>query len=245
MHCKTINLEKDILGNALLDFHNGDYTSDIITYSSLEEEDVLPLPYLFRNYEQMPNLEKQALELCRGSTLDIGCGAGNHSLYLQKKGLVVSCMDQSHGAIAVCKSRGIKKTSQGTLLDFDLGKYDTLLLLMNGIGISGRLKHIDMFLNKLKSLLNEGGQILLDSSDILYMFERDEDDGYWIPEDVAYYGEVSFTMEYKNQKSDKFPWLYLDFNTLQRAAAFNGLVCELVIEGEHFDYLARLSLKTY
>jgi SAM-dependent methyltransferase len=245
LYCKTINLEKDILGNALLDFHNGDYTTDIITCSSLEEEDVLPLPYLFRDYEQMPGIEKKALELCKGSTLDIGCGAGSHSLYLQKKGFVVSCMDQSQGAITVCKSRGIKNTYHSTLFDFDHGRFDTLLLLMNGIGISGRLKHIGMFLNKLKSLLNERGQILLDSSDILYMFEGDEDDGYWIPEDVAYYGEVSFTMKYKNQKSDKFPWLYLDFNTLQRAATFNGLTCELLFEGDHFDYLARLSLKTY
>ncbi|MFT5736746.1 MAG: SAM-dependent methyltransferase [Maribacter sp.] len=244
MRCKTINLEKDILGKALMDFHNGDYTTDIITYSSLEEEDVLPIPYLFRDYEQMPSLEKKALELCKGSVLDIGCGAGNHSLYLQKKGIIVSCMDQSQGAITVCKSRGIKNVRQSTLLNFDQGRFDTLLLLMNGIGISGRLKHIDMFLNKLKSLLNEGGQILLDSSDIIYMFEGDEDNGYWIPEDVAYYGEVSFTMKYKNQESDEFPWLYLDFNTLKRAATCNGLTCELLFEGEHFDYLARLRLKT-
>lgn len=237
-------MEKDILGDALLDFHNGDYTTDIITYSSLEENDVLPLPYLFRDYEHMPELEKKALDLCKGSVLDIGCGAGSHSLYLQKKGFVVSCMDQSQGAITVCKSRGLKNASQSTLLDFDHGRFDTLLLLMNGIGISGRLKHIDVFLNKLKSLLNEGGQILLDSSDIIYMFEDDKDGGYWIPEDLAYYGEVSFTMKYKNQKSDEFPWLYLDFNTLQRAAMFNGLICELLFEGEHFDYLARLRLKT-
>ncbi|MGK0494558.1 MAG: SAM-dependent methyltransferase [Maribacter sp.] len=237
-------MEKDILGKALMDFHNGDYTTDIITYSSLEEEDVLPIPYLFRDYEQMPSLEKKALELCKGSVLDIGCGAGNHSLYLQKKGIIVSCMDQSQGAITVCKSRGIKNVRQSTLLNFDQGRFDTLLLLMNGIGISGRLKHIDMFLNKLKSLLNEGGQILLDSSDIIYMFEGDEDNGYWIPEDVAYYGEVSFTMKYKNQESDEFPWLYLDFNTLKRAATCNGLTCELLFEGEHFDYLARLRLKT-
>ena len=237
-------MEKDILGDALLDFHNGDYTTDIITYSSLEEKDVLPLPYLFRDYEHMPELEKKALDLCKGSVLDIGCGAGSHSLYLQKKGFVVSCMDQSQGAITVCKSRGIKNASQSMFLDFDHGRFDTLLLLMNGIGITGRLKHIDVFLNKLKSLLNEGGQILLDSSDIIYMFEGDEDDGYWIPEDLAYYGEVSFTMKYKNQKSDEFPWLYLDFNTLHRAATFNGLICELLFEGEHFDYLARLRLKT-
>ena len=244
MYCKTINLEKDILGTALWDFHIGKYTEDIITYSSLDEKDVLPLPYLFRDYDQMPALEQKALALCKGSVLDIGCGAGNHSLYLQQKGFEVSCLDQSQGAIAVCNARGIKNCHQGPLLDFDQGRFDTLLLLMNGIGIAGQLQNIDVFLNKLKSLLNEGGQLILDSSDIIYMFETDEDGGYWIPEDVPYYGEVRFTMEYKNLKSDEFPWLYLDFNTLQRAASFNGLTSELLCEGEHYDYLARLTLKT-
>ena len=235
-------MEKDILGTALLDFHNGNYTADIITFSSLEENDVMPLPYLFRDYGQMPELEKKALALCKGTVLDIGCGAGNHSLYLQNEGFKVSCLDHSKGAIAVCENRGIRNSYHGSIFDFEDGRFDTLLLLMNGIGISGQLKNIDVFLNKLKSLLNKGGQIILDSSDIIYMFESDEDGGYWIPEDVAYYGEVRFTMEYKKLKGDEFPWLYLDFNTLQRAAMFNGFTCELVFEGEHYDYLARLAL---
>lgn len=241
MQRKTINLEKDILGNALLDFHNGNYTEDIITYSSLDEKDTLPLPYLFREYTQMPELEKKALTLCKGTVLDIGCGAGSHALYLQEQGFDVTCLDQSKGAIAVCKARGIKNFLEGSLLEADLGTYDTLLLLMNGIGIAGQLQNIDVFLNRLKSLLNQKGQIFLDSSDIIYMFDSEEDGGYWIPEDMAYYGEVRFTMEYKNQKSDEFPWLYLDFNTLQRAANFNGLTCELIFEGGHYDYLARLA----
>lgn len=244
MQHKTDRLEKDILGTALLDFYNGNYTEDIITYSSLNEKDILPLPYLFRDYGQMPDLEKKALALCKGSLLDIGCGAGNHGLYLQDKGFTVTCLDISQGAVTVCKNRGILHCHQGNILEFDYGTYDTLLLLMNGIGISGKLKNIDVFLNKLKSLLNQNGQIILDSSDIIYMFDSDDDGGYWIPEGVAYYGEVGFTMEYKKQKSDEFPWLYLDFNTLQRAATFNGLTCELVCRGEHYDYLARLALKT-
>ncbi len=243
MYSKTINLKKDILGTALLDYHKGKYTEDITTFSSLAEKDVLPLPYLFRDYEQMPELEKKALAICKGTVLDIGCGAGSHSLYLQEKGFDVSCLDQSKGAILVCEAKGIKKFHNGNLMDADLGTFDTLLLLMNGIGIAGQLKNIDVFLKKLKSLMKPGGQILLDSSDIIYMFETDDDGGYWIPEDIAYYGEVRFTMEYKNHKSDEFPWLYIDFNTLQRAADYNGLSCELVFEGDHYEYLARLTKK--
>lgn len=236
-------MKKDILGTALLDFHNGNYTEDIVTYSSLDEEDALPLPYLFRDHDQMPALEQKAITLCQGTVLDIGCGAGNHSLYLQNQGFNVTALDQSAGAITVCKARGIFDYQLGDILDIELGSFDTLLLLMNGIGIAGELKNIDVFLKRLKSLLNTGGQILLDSSDIIYMFETDEDGGHWIPDNILYYGEVRFTMTYKNLKSNEFPWLYLDFNTLQRAADFNGLSCELAFEGEHYDYLARLTHK--
>lgn len=238
-------MNKDILGIALLDYQNGEYTEDIITHSSLDEEDTLPLPYLFRTYDQMPPLERKALALCKGTVLDIGCGAGNHSLYLQNQGFKVTAFDQSPGAITVCRERGVQNYQQGELLTTDLDFFDTVLLLMNGIGIAGELKNIDVFLKKLKSLLNPGGQILLDSSDIIYMFDTDTDGGHWIPDNSVYYGEVRFTMEYKNQKSDEFPWLYLDFNTLQRAAHFNGLSCEMAFEGEHYDYLARLTLKKY
>lgn len=235
-------MKQDIIGNALLDYYQGRHTGDIITYSSLDETDSLPLKHLFRSFADMPPLEQKALEYCKGKTLDIGCGAGSHAIYLQEKGMDVVGLDESNGAIAVCKQRGLKKVVQRNLMDFERETFDTLLLLMNGTGLAGRLDKMDSFFSKLKSLLNSGGQILLDSSDIIYMFETDEDGGYWIPEDVDYYGEVTFTMEYKNQKSEPFPWLYVDYNTLQRAANYNNLNCEIIMEGEHYDYLARLTL---
>ena len=66
------------------------------------------------------------------------------------------------------------------------------------------------------------------------MFDQDEDGGYWIPNNGRYYGEVTFTMEYKGEKSEPFDWLYVDFNTLQNACLDNELDCELVFSGEHF-----------
>tara|TARA_R110000764_G_scaffold130624_1_gene218502 strand:+ start:1227 stop:1940 length:714 start_codon:yes stop_codon:yes gene_type:complete len=234
-------LKKDILGNALLDYQLGKYSEDITTYSSLDEEDQLPLPYMFRTFKDMPKLEQKALKICQGEILDVGCGAGSHSLYLQNKGLSVTSLDSSPGAIEVSKLRGLKNPINENLLNFEGEIYDTILILMNGVGLAGTLNGLEKFFAKLKSLLKTDGQILLDSSDIIYMFENDEDGGYWIPEDVGYYGEISFSMEYKNKKSESFPWLYVDYNTLQRAANFSNLDCELVMEGEHYDYLARLT----
>jgi len=235
-------LDKDILGIALLDYYKGKYTQDIITHSSLGDKDTLPLPYMFRGYKDMPRIEQKALDRCEGRVLDIGCGAGSHALHLQNKGLNVSCLDVSKGAIHVCELRGLTNTLNTNILNYQENTFDTLLLLMNGIGLAGKLNKLDTFLSKLKLLLNPGGQILLDSSDIIYMYDTDEDGGYWIPEDGSYYGEISFEMEYKKSKSDPFDWLYVDYNTLQRAAHFKKLNCEIIHKGEHYDYLAKLTL---
>ncbi len=231
----------DILGKALVDYHHGNYSEDIKTYSSLDEDDIIPLPYLFRNFDEMPKLEQKALELAHGKVLDIGCGAGNHTLYLQNKGFKVIALDNSPGALSICKERGVKSLVNTAILDYDKERFDTLLLLMNGIGLAGTLDRLDDFLQHLALLLRPNGQILLDSSDIIYMFEADDDGGYWVPNDGRYYGEVTFTMEYKGEKGEPFDWLYVDFNTLQNACAANSLDCELVLLGEHFDYLAKVT----
>ncbi len=237
-------MTKDLFGKALLDYLQHGHSEDIATISSLDEKDVMPLPYLFRSYDQMPPLEQKALQLCKGSILDIGCGAGSHSLYLQEQGKDVTALDASKGAIETTLLRGVLNTAHTELYNFKEAQFDTLLLLMNGIGIAGSLGHIDVFFTHLKSLLAPNGQILIDSTDIIYMFE-DEQGDYWIPDSQTYYGEVHFSMTYKGEKSDQFPWLYLDYNTLQRAAISNNLTCELVSEGEHYDYLAKLTLKSY
>ncbi|MDO6517667.1 class I SAM-dependent methyltransferase [Zobellia uliginosa] len=233
----------DIFGNAVLDYQKGNYTEDIITFSSLDEEDKIPLPYLFRDYKEMPELEQKALDLCKGSVLDIGCGAGSHSLYLQEKNLDVTALDHSKGAIETCTLRGINKVAHSDIYDLKGPRFDTLLLLMNGIGIVGRLNNMSRFLDHLKTLLNPGGQILLDSSDIIYMFDEDEDGGRWVPDTGSYYGEVEFSMKYKNQESEPFFWLYLDYKTLEMASEANGFNCQLVRKGDHYDYLAKLWLK--
>lgn len=238
----TKNLNEDLLGTALVDYVNNNYTEDLKTYSSLDEEAVMPLPYLFRTFEEMPMLEQKALELSKGSILDIGCGAGSHSLWLQNNNHKVTALDTSPGAIAVCKKRGIAHCVESEFLTLATGTYDTLLLLMNGIGIAGKLKHLPDYLTHFKKLLKPGGKVLLDSSDIIYMFDQDEDGGYWTPGNVDYYGEVSFTFSYKNQIGPKFDWLYLDFNTLAYYAETHGFTCELLAEGEHYDYLAKLTV---
>lgn len=237
---------KDLFGKAILDYQTNNSPEDLITETTISDEDEMSVAYLFRSFTEMPLLEQRALQLANGKVLDVGCGAGIHSLYLQnEKNLEVHSIDISKNAVEACKLRGLKNVAVQNILAIDSStsdhKFDTILLLMNGTGIFGTLKNTAQYLQKLKDLLKPNGQILIDSSDIIYMFDADEDGAYEIPAN-GYYGELQFTVRYKGEKEDSFPWLYLDYNTLQNAAFANGLQCELILEGEHYDYLARLTL---
>ena len=232
---------KDLFGKAILDFQTNNSPENLITETNISEADEMSVDYLFRSFNEMPKLEKKALQLCKGKVLDVGCGAGSHSLYLQEKGFEVTAIDISENAMKACKLRGLNDVRVQNILNLENESFDTILLLMNGTGIFRTLLETSNYLQKLKSLLNPNGQILIDSSDIIYMFDKGADGSYLVPAD-GYYGELTFTISYKNETEESFPWLYLDYNTLQNAAQSNGLECELIIEGEHFDYLARLTL---
>ena len=234
---------KDLFGKAILDYQTHNSPEDLITETSISEADEMSVAYLFRSFAEMPQLEQKALQLAKGKVLDVGCGAGSHALYLQEKGFDVTAIDISANAIKACELRGLKKAKVQDIMQLDGDQYDTILLLMNGAGMCGRLKNLPNFLQKLKSLLTDTGQILVDSSDIIYMFDEDEDGGKWIPTDVDYYGEVVFDITYKGEKENSFDWMYIDYNTLQNAAFANGLRCELIEEGEHYDYLAQIKIK--
>lgn len=230
----------DLFGKAILDFQTKNSPENIVTETNISEADEMEVAYLFRSYNEMPKLEKKAMQLSKGKILDVGCGAGSHSLHLKEKGFEVISIDISENAIKACQLRGLKNTKIQDVLEVENEKFDTILLLMNGTGIFGTLSETSKYLKKLKTLLNPNGQILIDSSDIIYMFDEDEDGSYQVPAN-GYYGELTFTITYKNQTEKPFPWLYLDYNTLQNAAIANRMQCELVEEGKHFDYLARLS----
>ena len=225
----------DVFGQAILAYFNGDKNASITTETSISEKDELPVDYLFRGYDAMPALEQKALDICNGTILDIGCGAGSHALYLQQKGFDVTALDQSSDAIAVCQKRGIKKTLCTSILSYSAKQFDTLILLMNGIGLAGNEAQLNTFLTHLKSLLKPNGQLLLDSSDIRYMYDSDD-----ISRLDTYYGELKFTISYQNL-SETFDWLFIDFDRLNEAAKVVGLQCEKIYSGEHHDYLAKLT----
>lgn len=212
-------------------------------FSSQFDEDEIPVRTLFRTEKQMSPLERTALQLASGRILDVGAGSGCHSLALQAAGKEVEAIDISPLSVEAMRRRGVGQAMQANLFsDSFCGAYDTLLMLMNGSGIIGRLENLPAFFRKAKQLLRPGGSILMDSSDLRYLYE-DEDGSFVIDIAGDYYGEVDFRMQYKQVEGDPFDWLYIDFQTLSLYAAQNGFTAELVKEGKHYDYLARLRPK--
>ncbi len=233
--------DKDIFGKAISAFYHHKDDTPIHVHSPDFDDDVIPVPYLFRSFSEMPPLEQKALQLCSGHVLDVGCGAGSHGLYLQnEKKLKVTGIDTSEGAIGIARLRGLKDVRKINFFDLHNEKYDTLLMLMNGSGIIGKLANLDTFFSQARNLLSPGGKILLDSSDLSFLFDRDEDGGIWVNPEDGYYGEIQFQLSYKNEKGTWFNWLYIDFNSLELAAQKNNFTCKLIKKGEHYDYLAEL-----
>ena len=234
-----MNSKKDPMGRAIADYHKTGTADRLRVFSPMFEEDEIPLQTLFRKYEDMPGIEQKALDMATGRTLDVGAGSGCHSLVLQKKGIDVTAIDISPLSVQTMKERGIKNVFEQDFFTLD-GQYDTILMLMNGIGIVGTLECLPKFFQILDKILAPSGQVLCDSSDISYVFE-DENGMIDIPEDIGYYGELSFRMQYKDTIGEPFNWLYIDADTLREQAAKNGYIVEVVAEGEHYDYLARIA----
>lgn len=229
------------MGRAISDFYHTGKAAKLRVFSSMFYEDEIPVPTLFRSFEEMPPQEQEAIRLCRGRVLDVGAGSGCHSAVLMERGLDVVAIDISELSIGVMKERGIDARNINFFDDTFTEKFDTVLMAMNGIGIVGKVERLGEFFRAVKRLLAPDGQVLLDSSDIKYIFMND-DGSMDINLAAGYYGEIDYKMRYKGVTGEPFDWLYIDFETLKMYAEEHGFRCEKCIDGEHYDYLARIFL---
>ena len=236
------NKEKDPMGRAISDYYHTRKAGKLRVLSSMFYEDEIPVATLFRDFADMPIQEQKAIELCRGNVLDVGAGSGCHSVILKERGLAPVAIDISELSVEVMKERGLDARNINFFDETFTDKFDTIMLAMNGIGIVGKIDRLPLFFRSIKRLLAPGGQVLLDSSDISYVF-MDDDGGMDIDLAAGYYGEIDYKMRYKNITGAPFDWLYIDFDTLSMYAEEHGFICEKCIDGEHYDYLARLTLK--
>lgn len=225
----------DVLGRAVFDYHSKQQTSKLWIYNKYGPREEMPVVTYFRTEDDMSDLEWMALEQCRGKVLDIGAGAGSHSLLLQQWGIEVTALDISPLCVKVMQERGVKNAITTNIFALEQHKYDTLLLLMNGVGLAGNIVGLKDLLLHLKTLMDTDGQLLFDSSDVAYLYEGN------LPKQ-GYYGEIAYQYSYKNEKTEWFNWLYVDEHTLQTVATACGFNMEVLIDDEFGQYLTRLTL---
>jgi SAM-dependent methyltransferase len=233
---------QDPVGEAVWDYFNGIMGESIFVRTDIAEDEHLSPAYFFREFDQMPVQEKEALKRAKGRVLDIGAGAGAHSLWLQGQGFDVDAIDISPLLCRTMRKRGVINVLLKDVYALKDQKYDTILLLMNGTGVAQTLTGLERLLLHLKTLLNPGGKILADSSDLQYLF-TDENGDTWI--DIAsdtYYGEMQYQLSYKNIEGKTFPWLFVDPETFIAVANRCGFKLVDKISGIHFDYLIEICL---
>lgn len=228
---------EDVLGRAVYDYHNDPHGNKLWIYNKYGPREEMPIDVYFRTEDDMPDLEWLAIERCNGRVLDIGACAGSHALILQQSAIEVTALDISPLLVSVMSNRGVEKVVQANIFEYNAGAFDTLLLLMNGIGLAGTLENLKTLLHHLKTLLKPNGQILFDSSDVAYLYKGHPPVG-------SYYGEIAYQYAYKGIKSEWFNWLYVDEHTMASIAVECGFDMEVLLEDEFGQYLARLTIET-
>lgn len=224
----------DLLGQAVYDHYHGHTINKLWIYNQYGPREEMPVAAYFREEDNMPDLEWLALNECRGRILDIGAGAGSHALALQQRGADITALDISPLLVEVMQGRGVEKVIKADIYKYTGAAYDTLLLLMNGIGLAGTPDNLKVLLKHFKELLSPGGQVLFDSSDVGYLYDDDKPTGH-------YYGEIAYRYSYNKVKTEWFNWLYVDEHTMKHIAEECGFVMTVLLEDEYGQYLARLT----
>ena len=190
----------------------------------------------------LPELENTALNLCRGRTLDLGAGAGRHALELQQRGFEVTAVDATPEAVEVMRERGVADARCGDLDAVAGDSFDTIVLLMHGIGIVGTLEGLERFFDQALRHLEDEGQIIFDSADLGIVMPEQFEEGLdeWRAGGL-YPGEVEYRLSYERLEGEPYPWLFVDPVTLVDRADEAGLRAKVVARGDRGSFLARIS----
>ena len=227
---------------AMAAFHRGDRDAYMVVYDDYERDEV-PLSYFFRDSNEFPELERLALDLCRGRVLDVGAGSGCHTLALQERGFQVTAIEILPEMVDILKERGVRDARQATWMDLLDDPFDTVLMMMNGLGLSETLPGLRRFFRRARRLVRPDGQVLADSTDVrVWMEPKAGRSGGSTRRDGRYVGELHFQIEFQGRKGPPFTQLYVDPETLDRTARSERWSCEILHSPDKYgNYLARLT----
>lgn len=224
----------DVLGISMEDYYQNGSSDEIAITLNGMPDDPMPVDVFFREPADFGELEILAMDQCRGRILDLGAGAGCHSLYLQGLGFDVVALEHSEKACGIMRQRGVRNVVQEDFYDWEpKTRFDTILLMMNGFGMCERSHKAVDFLERLGGLLEPGGQIIGDSTDISYMEET------WEKKAESYVGDVRFELMWR-EYTQRFDWVYFDEGFLLKAGSSAGLKTNVLSRGASQNFLVQL-----
>jgi SAM-dependent methyltransferase len=200
----------------------------------MEDEPMLSSQF-FRTESEMNSAELEALNRCKGRVLDVGAGAGCHSLILQQRGMEVLALERSALSCEVMRARGVREVTEVDVMHFSGKQFDTILLLMNGFGIAGTEEGLVDLLCHLKTLLAPGGRIIGDSTDIRYFKEESA----VVDLSAGTPCEVKFEVRCEG-KAQVFPWIYPDEVLLEVLAEEAGLQYQTLLHVDEYHFLCEI-----
>ena len=230
----------DTYAKALINFHKGKMPDSYEIVRDDGYSSIVPVSVFFDGLK-ISEIESLALSNCNKTILDVGAGAGRHSSELQRRGLDVTAVDVSKQAVKIMQERGIKKAICADIMDVSGSTYDTLLLLMNGIGMVGSPGNLDKFIFKCRELLTKNGIMLIDSIDVFktadpkHIKYREKNIS-----DHKYPGQQNLRIDYDGAVGTWFEWLHVTFDELANHARKNNFTSELLRMEDGGEYLAKL-----
>lgn len=224
-------------------YQEGDHQAALEVHADDGERETMPVSLFFRGRDGLRDADREAMARVRGRVLDGGAGVGSLTLILQEDGFSVTSLEVIPEGVEIMNARGVRDPREGRLEDLpEKGAFDTILLLMNGSALAGTLNGLPAFLRGLEGLLAPGGQLLMDSTDLLqgecWDWEEESGEG-----EEVYPGELHYQMEFQGSRGAPFPQLFLDPGTLRMVAEREGWSAEVVWKGEGGEYLMRLMLQ--
>jgi len=196
----------------------------------------------FDEYEKWPVREKRALKFIKKTdkVLDIGCGAGRHSLYLQSRGIDVTGIDNSPLAVKVCKLRGLKKAKALGIEDVEKksGCFDVMLLLCNNFGLLGTEKRAKKLLKKFYKITPPGARIITESYDSNTAFFRDYRE--FNRKRGRHPGAFRVKLSYGRYETDWFEYIRVSVRELGAVLKDTGWKVSKVFPTKDYSYVAVL-----
>ena len=240
---EPISQMKDAFGRLLLDYFAGEADQLILELDDGRAGPALPADVFFAEHREWPVQEQQVFEFVHGRVLDVGCGAGRHSLELQRRGLGVVAIDISPGAVEVCRRRGVRDVRLLSLaaVDASLGTFDSVLMMCGNFGLVGTAADAVLVLRRLHGMTTPSARIVLDSID-----PREDNN----PADLAYQqrnlargrlpGQVTIRLRYRDSATPWFELLNLSPRELEHLVGQAGWRLGRLVEAEPPEYYAVL-----